>query len=271
MVTIVSEWWLRLLLGLIGSGLISYAAYRKRSLSRSGMWSAVVMGTGFVVFGEPIWFTLLMTFFVSSTLWSKWKSHTRQKKTAEENYEKSGRRDAGQVWANGGLGLVLCVGAAILPHQAWLYAYIGVMATVTADTWATEIGSLSKGRPISIVTWKAVPTGTSGGISLLGTMASFSGAACIGLVSSLLLGLDIRLILFAALAGFIGAMADSYLGAKWQVMYACPSCGIVTERTEHCNGKTHQIRGLAWCNNDAVNMLSSIIGGCFAIALLFSL
>ncbi|URN94407.1 MAG: DUF92 domain-containing protein [Candidatus Pristimantibacillus lignocellulolyticus] len=268
MVTIVSEWWIRLILGAIGSGLIGYSAYRKQSLSFSGMLSAMIMGTGFVLFGEPIWFSLLIVFFVSSTFWSKWKRSVAKKREVEGNYEKSGRRDAGQVWANGGIGLLLCIGHALMPHEGWLYAYIGVMASVTADTWATEIGALSKSEPISVITWKRVSSGTSGGISWLGSLASLAGATLIGLVSSLFMQLDYRYIVAGAIAGFVGAMIDSVIGARLQVMYRCENCGKIIERKTHCGTMTKYWRGLSWMNNDRVNGISSVIGGAVALGLM---
>lgn len=271
MVTIISAWWIRIALGLLGSGLIGYIAYRKQSLSLSGMWSAIVMGTGFVVFGEPIWFSLLIVFFISSTLWSKWKRSVGAKREAEANYEKSGRRDAWQVWANGGIGLILCIANALFPHDGWLFTYIGVMASVTADTWATEVGALSRSKPISVLTWKRVSTGTSGGITWLGSLASLAGAALIGLISGLYLQGNYWFILVGAFAGFVGAMIDSIIGAKWQVMYTCVTCGKVTERKQHCGKITLYLRGLPWMNNDRVNGISSIAGGIVAYLMLMLL
>jgi len=270
-VSIVSEWWIRIVLGVIGSGFIGYVAYRKQSLSLSGMISAMIMGTGFVLFGEPIWFSLLIVFFLSSTIWSKWKRSVAKKREAEASYEKSSRRDAGQVWANGGIGLLLCIANAIIPYDGWLYAYIGVMASVTADTWATEIGALSKSQPISVITWKRVRSGTSGGISCLGSVASLAGATLIGLISSLYFHLDYRYIVVGAIAGFLGAMVDSIIGARLQVMYRCNTCGEIIERKIHCGIPTQYSRGLSWMNNDRVNGISSVIGGVVALGLMLIL
>ncbi|RJE89800.1 DUF92 domain-containing protein [Paenibacillus sp. 1011MAR3C5] len=281
MVGFIDEWWLRLLIGLLGSGLAAAAAYRARSLSGSGAWSAMVMGTGFVTLGEPVWFGVLIAFFISSTFWSKWKRHTRSKRDAEAKYAKSGRRDAGQVWANGGAGLLLCVLHALFPHDGWLLAYIGVMASVNADTWATEIGALSRSVPRSIVSGKQVPTGTSGGVTPLGSAAALGGAAFIGAVAALLLAVPqpgeaaaglsgaaaAGLIAAAAAAGLAGAFADSLLGATGQAMYRCQVCGSETERTGHCGSPTRHIRGFAALDNDRVNLLSSLVAGLLALAI----
>lgn len=285
MVGWVEEWWLRLLAGLVGSGLIAAAAYRTRSLSGSGAWSAVVMGTGFVTLGEPVWFGCLMAFFVSSTLWSKWKKRHRAKAEAEANYEKTGRRDAGQVWANGGIGLFLCAGHALWPDAAWLFAYIGVMAAVNADTWATEIGALSRTAPRSITTGKRVKPGTSGAITPLGTLAALAGAAFIGGGAAALLALPQQadaaaggapggaaaVVIAAAAAGLAGCFADSLLGATGQAMYRCRVCGSETERAAHCGTAAERVRGFAALNNDRVNLLSSVFAGLlgWAIGALF--
>ena len=263
MVGWIDEWWMRLLLGLLGSSVIGLAAYRLRALSLSGALSAIVMGTGFVTFGEPIWITLLVTFFITSTGWSKWKRKHRAKERAEQKYEKSGKRDAGQVWANGGIGLLLCVLNACWSHELWLLAYIGVMASVNADTWATEIGSLSRSAPRSLITGRTVEAGTSGGVTWLGSAAALAGAACIGLAAAIWSD-SLQVVWIAAVAGFIGAYADSFLGATVQAMYRCPSCGTETERVVHCGIPTKPLRGWAFLNNDRVNMASSVVAGAAA-------
>ncbi|RCW45611.1 DUF92 domain-containing protein [Paenibacillus prosopidis] len=283
MVGIIEEWWIRLLAGLLGSGLIAAAAFRARSLSASGAWSAVVMGTGFVALGEPVWFVVLISFFVSSTLWSRWKRKHRVKAMAEAKYEKTGRRDAGQVWANGGAGLALCAAHAIWPDQGWLYAYIGIMAAVNADTWATEIGALSRTAPRSVTSGKPVVAGTSGGVTPLGSAAALAGAVFIGAVAALLLAAPQQAdaaagtpgggaaaaayIAAAAAAGLAGAFADSLLGATGQAMYRCRVCGSETERAAHCGSAAERVRGFAWLNNDRVNLLSSLFAGLLAFAI----
>lgn len=283
MVGWIDDWWLRLFAGLLGSGLIAAAAYSVRSLSASGAWSAVVLGTGFVTLGEPVWFGLLIAFFVSSSLLSKWKRKHHAKETAEAKYEKTGRRDAGQVWANGGAGLMLCAANALWPDQGWLFAYIGVMAAVNADTWATEIGALSRTAPRSVTSGKPVTAGTSGGVTPLGSAAALAGAVFIGAVAALLLAAPqpaeaaagtpgggaaaAAYIAAAAAAGLAGAFADSLLGATGQAMFRCQVCGSETERAAHCGSAAVKVRGFAWLNNDRVNLLSSLFAGVLAWAI----
>lgn len=267
--------WLTLLVGLMGSSLISIAALRLKSLSGSGTVAAIGVGTILFMSGSIAWFGTLIVFFITSSVLSKWRK--RDKQYTDLSYEKGSRRDAGQVLANGGIAALLSMGYIVFPHHAWWYAFVGVMATVTADTWATEIGSLSRHEPRSILSLKRVPRGTSGAVSSLGSLAAALGATVIGgcglalqviedkLVSmnpqSIHYVMNLKLIWIALIAGFLGALTDSVLGATVQSMRHCTKCGQEVESAYHCHTPTYYVRGWSWMNNDAVNMISSFVGG----------
>jgi len=264
---------LQLLLGLILSAAIGLLGYRGGSLSRSGVLGAVLTGTLIFGLGGLVWGALLVLFFVSSSLLSHWKEG--QKAEAAEKFAKGSRRDIGQALANGGVGAALAVANWLAPHPAWLLAYTGAMAAVTADTWATEIGVLSRTPPRLITTARPVPVGTSGGVTLLGTLAAFAGGVFIGGAAAALVALTTRfpwlpaagpapglvtLALGGALAGVGSALLDSLLGATVQRQYRCRVCGKITEREMHHGQPTLAVRGWPWLNNDMVNFLASLAG-----------
>ena len=256
------------LIGLAGSSLIAGAAYARRALSASGAVAAVATGTLMFGFGSLPWYGLLLYFFFSSTVWSKTREHA--KREAASGYEKGGRRDAGQVAANGGLAVALCAGAFLWPHEAWWAAFLGVMGAVTADTWATELGGLSPVPPRSIRTGRRVAPGVSGGVTPLGLAAAAAGALSIGALGVLLAWADGQPYAFtwiatAGVGGFLGALADSWLGATWQRMNRCAICGKEVESGTHCGKATRYARGWRRLNNDAVNAISSAIGGLAAL------
>ena len=253
------------LIGFCGSMIIAEAAYWRRSLSLSGAIAAVFIGTILYALGGAGWYVPLLAFFFSSSMLSKFRR--RQKAQLNALYEKSDRRDLGQVLANGGLGTLLCIAHALFPHPYWWFAYIGVMASVNADTWATEIGGLSSRIPRSIRTGKPVASGTSGGVTLLGLSASAAGALLIGIVAWLLGPWPLSLALIALCSGFAGALADSIMGATVQQMRRCELCGREVEAAVHCERLTRLVRGMRGMNNDAVNGLSSFIGGLVCLLL----
>jgi uncharacterized protein (TIGR00297 family) len=269
------------LIGLLGSLSIAAAAYRKTFLSFSGAWAAVVLGTLMFALGSLPWYGTLLAFFISSSLLTQWKR--RQKQKLENVYEKGGTRDAMQVWANGGLGLALCAADAVWSEPVLWIAFVGVMSAVTADTWATEIGSLSSRHPVSILNGRTVEPGVSGGVTGLGLSAALFGGLFIGCMAWLFMGLGpltgfghglafeshvLNLLpVIGGVSGFAGAVVDSYLGAAVQLMHRCRICGKETEKNRHCSTDAERIRGLKHFNNDAVNALSSAAGGLLAVML----
>jgi uncharacterized protein (TIGR00297 family) len=264
----------RLILGLLFSALIGYLGYRRRSLAPSGVLGAVLVGTTIFTFGGWAWGTLLVVFFVSSSALSHYKA--ARKEALAEKFSKGSQRDLAQTLANGGAGALVALANGLWPHPLWWPAFVGVVATVNADTWATELGVLSRAAPRLITTGRVVAVGTSGGLTLTGTGAALAGAGLIGLVaagfhlaSGAPVSAALALVFGAALAGLLGALADSLLGASVQAIYFCDACCQETERhpLHRCGAPTRQMRGWRWLDNDWVNFLSSVAGGVAAAGL----
>lgn len=277
----------RLGIGLLLSAAIGLLAYRRNSLAPSGVAGAVLVGTVIFGFGGWTWGLVLIAFFISSSL----LSHYRQadKVAVAEKFAKGERRDLGQVLANGGGGALLALAAFFLvdlsgqtrvgnPLYVYLtLAYFGVMATVNADTWATELGVLARETPRLITTGRPAAPGTSGAITRYGTLAALTGAAFVGVMAFLLIQgaslvtrgelllADLPIVVIAAAAGLIGSLFDSLLGASVQRIFWCDHCEKETERQVHsCGVRTRPLRGWGWMNNDMVNFLSSLVGGLLA-------
>ena len=268
----------RLGLGLLLAAVIGWLGYRRGSLAPSGVLGAVLIGTAIVGFGGWGWGTLLVVFFVSSSALSHYKAG--RKEALAEKFSKGSRRDLAQTLANGGAGALIALANALWPHPLWWPLFVGVIATVNADTWATELGVLSPRPPRLVTTGRVVPVGTSGGLTLTGTSAALGGAAFIGLVAAafhLAAGQGalaaVQLFFIGALSGLLGALADSLLGATVQAIYYCDTCAQETERhpRHRCGSLTGRLRGWPWLDNDWVNFLSSVAGGLVAVALLVAL
>jgi uncharacterized protein (TIGR00297 family) len=134
-------------------------------------------------------------------------------------------RNARQVIANGGVAAL----AALMGNWTW---FAGALAAATADTWATEIGSHSRTAPRLITNGRPVTAGTDGGMTLVGTAAGIAGA---GLVAGLSYVFGQRGAPAIAVAGVLGMLVDSLLGATVQ-------------------GKVR------WMDNDAVNLAATLTG-----------
>lgn len=268
----------RLVIGLLLSGGIGGLAYWRGSLTAGGWAGAVLVGTLTLAAGGWALAAAVVVFFVTSTVLSRYKARVKERRFGE-TFAKGGERDFTQVMANGGVVTLLAVlfGATEQP-LVLLAAATGVLATVTADTWATELGVLSTRPPRLITTGKEVAPGTSGGITLVGTAASLAGGTLIGVVLAVGYPLETWLFVGGAYAvagwlllvglagGLAGSLTDSLLGATVQAMYRYPD-GRLTERTLTPDGTpTQLVRGAAWFNNDMVNLVSSLVGGAVAVA-----
>ena len=174
--------------------------------------------------------------------------------------EKGGERDAAQVLANGGVFAAAAIASIIIPSDAWPVIGSAAIAASAADTWASEIGTLSAHYPRSIVTGQPVAPGTSGGVTAAGLAASAAGAGFIALVT-FLSGWGLPAVCAAIAGGIGGSLLDSILGATVQAKRWCASCDTATERAVHtCGTATTPTGGIHWLDNDAVNALSSLSG-----------
>ena len=262
------------------AGLVSAFARRLGALNRSGSIAAFLLGTIVFGLGGLPWSIVLLGFFVSSSGLSR--LFKKQKISLNEKFSKTSRRDATQVGANGGVAGVFVLLHLIFPDAVWIWlGFAGALAAANADTWATELGVLSQKTPRNIVNGKFVPRGTSGGMTLAGTLASLAGAGFIALLASFFLPAVFHnhpvssavLFLIITFAGLAGSLVDSWLGATWQAIFFCPTCQSETERfpLHSCGTPTSLLRGKLWLNNDWVNFFCTAAGAVFALFTAFLL
>lgn len=251
-------------IGMALAAAVALLSFRLRFLNASGSAATFLLATFLFGAGGWAWAVPILVFFLSSSLLSK--TGRVRKKTVESLYEKTSTRDAGQVFANGGAAGLLVIANGLRPDPAWYGMYLGAVAAVNADTWATELGVFSPSRPVLITRLKPVPHGVSGAVTPLGFLGAGLGSALIGLSGLLIApsffhawGMGPALAAVTA-AGFLASVADSILGATVQAQYACAGCGKTTERRNHCGGPTRLASGREWINNDAVNFACSVAG-----------
>lgn len=254
-----------LIIGILGALSISLAAWRMKALTRSGAVAAFVVGGCVFSFGGIEAAVILIAFFISGSLLAKLNPQANQK-------EKNGR-DHKQVLSNGiapVIGVLLTALTPIVREQATVF-FLASLATATADTWATEIGIRYGKRVYNIFSFRPMQKGLSGGVSVIGLLASVLGAMFIGLLPLLpfwqgdkMCGLVlVRIFPVVAIAGCIGALIDSLLGATIQAKYE--KDGLYIE--ESITGSS-RVSGISFVDNNVVNLISTIWGGLIGVALM---
>jgi uncharacterized protein (TIGR00297 family) len=273
------------LIGALFAGIIALIAWRARALTAGGAVAAFAVGTLTYAAGTLGFTFVLLAFFVPSVLLSRLG---RARKRALVDVGKHGARDAMQVLANGGVATVCAVVWALQHDLRWALAFAGAYAAATADTWATEIGTLARHQPRSILTLRPVATGMSGGVTVPGTLAELAGAVWLGvtgvagIAAAYVLNvadlgvawqtqapaayvLPVATLLAIPLGGVAGATADSVLGATVQELRRCDVCERACETDPHaCGAPSRLVRGVRGFSNDVVNLLATATGAAVA-------
>ncbi len=231
---------------------LCFVAVYKKWLNVSGATAAIWMALLLFVCGGIKAFIAPGLFLLTGSLLSKLNTNDK---------EKNGR-NALQVFCNGFAG-ILCLILFNISHQdLYLFAALVSFCVSMSDSVSSELGTFFKGNTVDILSFKKTPVGISGGISWQGTVAGLGGA--IILTAAVFYTYHFPAIILGqiAICGFAGMLVDSILGSLLQVKYT-NSAGALIEENEAGAVKT---KGLGWCNNNMVNLLSNII-----ITLLFIL
>ncbi|WP_243669199.1 DUF92 domain-containing protein [Vulcanisaeta sp. JCM 16161] len=241
---------------LIISLILTYAALRIRVITRDAVIPSVLVGS-MILLGGPSSILPFVVFLGSSSALTKVGVEKKEELGTAEDVR---GRNWKQVLAVGLVPstLALLAGMAYFARDMAMYQLLSTAAVTSiaysnADTWASELGVLSRSRPRLITRpWTTVDPGVSGGVTLLGELSSFTGSMAIALtylgIQYLLkfLGyigsVNIWLVIVVLVLGYLGEVLDSVFGALFQPKYMCPRCGVMTDREVHvCGERTVRI------------------------------
>lgn len=177
-------------------------------LDKLGFLIALTMGTIILVFGYPFGFQMLflmVIFLLVSVIATQYGARSKKKLNLFE-----GERGWKNVVSNGLIPTIIVIAFFFTGDKMFLLAYIASIASITADKFASEFGVFD--IPFFLWGMRKVRPGTSGSVSVLGTLASLSGAFVISLSSIYMLAVPISTAFFLGLIGFIGSFVDSIFG-----------------------------------------------------------
>jgi uncharacterized protein (TIGR00297 family) len=168
--------------------------------------------------------TPLVLLFLFTFVATKWAAQRKRSRSGQQH----SRRNAAQVIANLGVAGFFgsMAGMRLTASRAghWegdLRAHIGLLTLpmlaalveATADTVSSEIGQAFGGTPFLITTFRRVPPGTDGAITLVGTVSGISASALVAVSAIPAIGTVPRHCLLAFISGLCGLFFDSLLGA----------------------------------------------------------
>jgi uncharacterized protein (TIGR00297 family) len=219
---------------------VAAAGYAARTVTAPGAIVGAAVGLTILLTAGWGGWMLLMATFALAVATSRLGLHRKTRLGIAE--DRGGRRGAGNAFANTGVSAIAAVLSA-LTYAAGpaLVAFVAALTASGSDTAASEIGKAWGRRTYLVPTFRPVPPGTPGAVSLEGTVAGLIGAFGLGA-----LGVAAGLIPSGALlpvvaAATLGAFAESVLSSTLEAP------GVV--------------------NNDVLNFLNSAIAAAAAVVL----
>ncbi|OKH19186.1 TIGR00297 family protein [[Limnothrix rosea] IAM M-220] len=158
---------------------------------------------------------------------------------------RGGLRGPENVWGSALIGTLCALGTLLVP-DFWqgllVLGYVASFSTKLSDTAASEVGKAYGKRTFLITTFRPVPRGTEGAVSLEGTLAGMIASVAIAMVGYAIGMINIWGILWCAIAAFVATNLESVIGATIQEKF-----DLLT--------------------NEVVNIINTLIGAVVAILL----
>ncbi|MDN7023966.1 TIGR00297 family protein [Methanoculleus sp. FWC-SCC1] len=187
-----------------------YFSYRLRVADVSGLFSGALIGVILIVFADVRWFLIMLTFFIIGAAATRYRYDYKASIGVAESH--GGVRGYFNVFANGLVGTAASVLYGVTGEPAFIALFLGSVASAASDTVASEIG-MTGGTPYLITTFRPVPRGTNGGVTLRGEVAAVAAAIAVAAAAYGMGIADLWMVAVTILAGFIGTNVDSLVGA----------------------------------------------------------
>ena len=248
------------------------AAVLLNTIDARGFIASAAVGFAIMYGGGFSWFVIVAVFFTLGVVFTLYKYGYKRRLGAAQG--KGGARNWPHILANGGFASVAAIWNLTSPGIVPGAVFLGAISTSAADTVATELGLLSHSRPRLIThPSRAVPAGTSGGVTALGFVGAAFASFVIGIMA---LAMEVLpnpyLILpLCMVGGIFGAVFDSLAGAAIQRKGYCIICLKPTEALKHCGEKTMATQGKWYVENNVVNVISTIAGAAASLVMLAAL
>jgi len=227
-------------LALSANIIVAAAGYRAGTVTTPGAIAGAGLGTVILVCTGLAGWTLLLVSFACAVVTSRLGLARKQALGIAE--ERGGRRGAGNAFANTGVaGVAAVMSVVTYAHGTGRLAFVAALVAGASDTVASEIGKAWGRRTFLVTTGRGVPPGTSGAMSVEGTLAGIASATLLSAAAAALALTSWPLVPAVVAAATAGALVESLMGA------------------------TLEPRGVV--NNDVLNFLNTSVAALAAVEL----
>ncbi|MGK2855590.1 MAG: DUF92 domain-containing protein [Thermoanaerobaculia bacterium] len=245
---------------------LAVVGFVAKSVNWSGLAGGALLGSVLIVFGGWQLYVVLLAFFVVGSTVTK--IGLRRKAGMGLAQEQGGRRGFSHAFANVGAAAILAVMAVTTDFDGpalWLAA-AAALATATADTTASEIGQLIGRRPMLPLTFRRVPPGTEGAISIEGTLAGAVAALGMGILGAILwVSWSAADVPFANALSVAVSPRKLFGTAQLAVMIAVAA--VAASWIESVVGSWNRTR-TSPISNGTLNFMNTVVGAALMLALI---
>lgn len=215
----------------------------RKVLTTAGIYHAWALGI--IIWGCLGWqgYLVILSYLIVGSGVTRIGKEIKEAKGIAE--KRDGARGPENLWGSAATGAICAIGQAIAPNPLWLIGYVASLSTKLSDTTASEIGKAYGKTTFLITTFKPVPAGTEGAVSLEGTMGGVLGS------------------LIMAVIGWGVGLLDS----PWQILW-CAIAAFIATNIESLIGATLQEK-YDWLTNELVNGINTTIGAAIAMLIYF--
>lgn len=194
---------------------VAAAAVRARLVDAGGAAAGAGVGMALVLGAGTAGWTMLLATFIAAAATSK--IGERGKRALGIAEEREGRRGAGNAIANCGVAAIAAILAVTTPYTslALMAVVVGLVAG-GSDTVASEVGKARRGATYSVLSLSRVTPGTSGAMSIWGTVAGIAGAVILAACGAGVGLIPASSIWIVVLAATLGALVESVLAATFE-------------------------------------------------------
>ena len=182
-----------------------------RGVTNSGALAGAVSCFVLYLCGGPGAFAALITVFALAWITTR-LGYQRNRNWGRRNAGRAGRRP--RFWPISALRRpARRFLSSAISRALFLLAMAAALSEAAADTVSSELGQAFGEKARLITTWRSVPPGTDGAVSLVGTLAGVAAAGIVSCVCVLGGLLPRRWLAISVGAAVLGMVADSFLGA----------------------------------------------------------
>lgn len=193
---------------------LSVLSWKLGLLTIDGSLASFAVGMVLGLFGGIGWLLLLVLFAFIGFAVTRYKMELKVRKGVQEG--RQGERSYRNVLANGLVPMSIAAFTFLAGWEGEVPAiiYMSAVCVAAADTTASELGVLSD-RTYMITTFKRVPPGVDGGVSIYGTVWALAASIFAALVGWVVIvgTFPSALVLIPAAMGILGCFIDSVIGA----------------------------------------------------------